>query len=149
MGKVTTESQNRSQLEQAEARAEAAAFQVKQETDAQIARAKAEAEAIRLRAEAEAQAIRLKSEAEAKRAELLSSTPLGAQLALLEVWSETIKKSNEGISKVVYCDPSVQQAAGAGNPLGLLGLGAMQSELERLSKLGQDSSASAAPPGKN
>jgi regulator of protease activity HflC (stomatin/prohibitin superfamily) len=146
--KVTTESQNQSRLEQAQADAEAKAFQVKQENDAKIAQARAEAEAIRLRAEAEAEAIRTKAEAEAKRAALLSGTPLGAQLALLEVWTDTIKKSNEGISKVVYCDPAVQQAAGAGNPLGLLGLGAMQGELQRLSAIGEATSMPGAIPRK-
>merc|ERR1712224_857950 len=100
-----------------------------------IAQAKADAEAIRLRAEAEAEAIRSKAKAEAERAQLLSSTPLGAQLALLELWSGTVEKSNEGISKVVYCDPSVQMAAGGGNPLGLLGLSNLQGELDKLSRI--------------
>merc|ERR1711971_1525100 len=99
-----------------------------QEAEALIARAKAEAEAIRLKAEAE-------------RAELLSKTPLGSQLALLELWSGTVQKSNEGISKVVYCDPSVQLAAGGGNPLGLLGLGQLQGELSKLSSIGADTAA--------
>merc|ERR1712110_54501 len=103
-----------------------------------IAQAKAEAEAIRLRAEAEAEAIRIKAKAEAERAEMLSRTPLGAQLALLEVWGGTVQKSNEGISKVVYCDPSVQMAAGGGNPLGLLGLGGLQGELDKLSGIARD-----------
>merc|ERR1711879_995271 len=103
-----------------------------------IAKAKAEAEAIRLKAEAEAAGIRTKAKAEAERAELLSKTPLGAQLALLELWSGTVQKSNEGISKVVYCDPSVQLAAGGGNPLGLLGLGQLQSELGKLSSIGTE-----------
>merc|ERR1711971_818686 len=102
------------------------------------------AEAIRLKAEAEAEAIRTKAKAEAERAELLSKTPLGSQLALLELWSGTVQKSNEGISKVVYCDPSVQMAAGGGNPLGLLGLGGPQGELEKLSRIGSASTVSAA-----
>merc|ERR1712151_1265428 len=101
--------------------------------------AKAEAESIRLRAEAEADAIRTKALAEAERAELLAKTPLGSQLALLELWSETVQKSNEGISKVVYCDPSVQLAAGGGNPLGLLGLGQLQGELSKLNSIGMNS----------
>merc|ERR1711971_291268 len=93
------------------------------------------AEAIRLKAEAEAEAIRTKAKAEAERAKLLSETPLGSQLALLELWSGTVQKSNEGIEKVVYCDPSVQMAAGGGNPLGLLGLGSLQGELAKLSSI--------------
>lgn len=133
---VSTESQNKAQLEKAEAQAKAKAFIVNQEADALIARARAEAEAIRLRAEAEAEGIRTKAKAEAERAELLSKTPLGSQLALLELWSGTVTKSNEGISKVVYCDPSVQLAAGGGNPLNLLGLGQLQGELGKLNSIG-------------
>merc|ERR1712151_1383808 len=108
-----------------------------------IARAKAEAEAIRLKAEAEAEGIRVKAKAEAERAELVSKTPLGAQLALLELWSGTVQKSNEGISKVVYCDPSVQLAAGGGNPLGLLGLSNLQGELAKLQNIGTAKSSDA------
>jgi len=134
--KVVTESQNKAQLEKSEAQAKAQAFIVNQETQALIAKAKAEAESIRLRAEAEAEAIRTKAKAEAERAKLLSETPLGSQLALLELWAGTVEKSNEGISKVVYCDPSVQLAAGGGNPLGLLGLNNLQGELSKLSSIG-------------
>merc|ERR1712070_76713 len=135
---VTTESQNKARLEKSEAEAKAKAFMVNQEAAALIAQAKAEAEAIRLKAEAEAAGIRTKAVAEAERAELLSKTPLGSQLALLELWAGTVEKSNEGISKVVYCDPSVQLAAGGGNPLSLLGLGQLQSELGKLSSIGTE-----------
>jgi regulator of protease activity HflC (stomatin/prohibitin superfamily) len=134
--KVATESQNTAQLDKAEALAKSQAVAVGQEAEARIAQARAEAEAIKLKAEAEAQAIRTKAEAEAERARLLSQTPLGAQLALLELWSGTVERSNEGISKVVYCDPSVQLAAGGGNPLGLLGLNNLQGELSKLSNVG-------------
>merc|ERR1712139_315170 len=133
---VATESQNKAQLEKSEAEAKAKAFIVNQEAAALIAQAKAEAEAIRLKAEAEAEGIRTRARAEAERAELLSKTPLGSQLALLEVWASTVEKSNEGISKVVYCDPSVQLAAGGGNPLSLLGLGQLKTELGKLSSIG-------------
>merc|ERR1719277_532224 len=124
-------------MEKAEAQAKSQGFAVNQEAEARIAQAKAEAEAIRLKAEAEAEAIRTKARAEAERAELLSKTPLGSQLALLELWSSTVEKSNEGVSKVVYCDPSVQLAAGGGNPLSLLGLSNLQGELDKLSKIGE------------
>merc|ERR1719217_1107432 len=134
---VATESQNKAQLEKAEAKAKAKAFIVNQEAEALIARAKAEAEAIRLKAEAEAEGIRTKAKAEAERAELLSKTPLGSQLALLELWAGTVERSNEGISKVVYCDPSVQLAAGGGNPLSLMGLSNLQGELDKLSRIGK------------
>merc|ERR1712190_697513 len=124
------------QLDKAEALAKSQAVAVNQEAEARIAQAKAEAEAVKLKAEAEAAAIRTKAQAEAERAELLSKTPLGSQLALLELWAGTVEKSNEGISKVVYCDPSVQLAAGGGNPLSLLGLGQLQSELGKLQNIG-------------
>merc|ERR1712070_1098052 len=101
-----------------------------------MGKAKAEAEAIRLKAEAEAEGIRTKAKAEAERAELLSKTPLGSQLALLELWAGTVERSNQGISKVVYCDPSVQMAAGGGNPLGLLGINNLNGELTKLSSVG-------------
>jgi len=136
--KLTTDSQNKAQLEKSESAAKSAAFTANQKAEAMIAQARAEAEGIRLRAEAEAEAIRIKAKAEAERAEMLSRTPLGSQLALLSVWAETVQKSNEGIDKVVYCDPSIQNAVGGANPLGLLGLGGLsglQSELERMSSL--------------
>jgi regulator of protease activity HflC (stomatin/prohibitin superfamily) len=135
---VHTESQNKAQLEKAEAQAKSQAFIVNQQAQALIAQARAEAEAIRLKAEAEAEAIRTKAKAEAERAELLSKTTFGSQLALLELWSATVERSNEGVSKVVYCDPSVQLAAGGGNPLGLLGLNSLQSELSKLANIGRD-----------
>merc|ERR1711972_1293768 len=134
--KLATEAQNKTQLEKAEAGAKAQAFSANQAADALIAQAKAEAETIRLKAEAEAEAIRIKAQAESERAEMLSKTPLGSQLALLSVWAETVQKSNEGISKVVYCDPSVQLAAGGGNPLSLLGLSGLPEELQKLSSIG-------------
>jgi len=138
---IATESQNKAQLEKAEAQAKSQAFSVNQQTQALIAQARAEAEAIRLKSEAEADAIRTRAKAEAERAELLSKTPLGSQLALLEIWAATVERSNQGISKVVYCDPSVQLAAGGGNPLGLLGLGQLQGELSKLASIGQGSAA--------
>merc|ERR1712046_2290 len=120
----------------AESLAKSQAVAVSQEAEARIAQARAEAEAIKMKAEAEAAAIRTKAQAEAERAALLSKTPLGSQLALLELWAGTVEKSNEGISKVVYCDPSVQLAAGGGNPLSLMGLNNLQGELDKLSKIG-------------
>lgn len=141
--KINTESQNKAQLDKAKANAEALTFKTDQENKALIEKAKADAEAVRLKANAEAEAIRTKAKAEAERAQLLSQTPLGAQLALLSVWSETVEKSNEGVSKVVYCDPSVQMAAG-GNPLGLMGLGSLQTDLNRLSTLGTTAPANKA-----
>merc|ERR1711907_929566 len=129
-------SQNKAKLEKAEAEAKSKAVFVAQQNEALITKARAEAEAIKLKAEAEAEGIRIRAQAEAERAELLGNTPLGAQLALLQLWAGTVEKSNEGIEKVVYCDPSVQLAAGGGNPLALHGLNSMQGELAKLSSIG-------------
>merc|ERR1712054_76421 len=123
---IATESENKSKIEKSEARAKSQEVEVNQEAEAIVSQAKAEAEAIRLKAEAEAEGIRTKSKAEAERANLLSKTPLGKQMALLDRWAGTVEKSSEGISKVVYCDPSVQFAAGGGNSLGMLGLKSLQ-----------------------
>jgi len=134
--RVQTESRLRMEIETAEAEAKVRAIRAQQEADARIAAAKAEAEAIRLRAEAEAGAIRVKAAAEAERAAALAATPLGSRLAMLELWGETVKSSNEGVSKVVYCDPSVQGAA-AGNPLSLFGLSNVGSALSQLESMGE------------
>lgn len=123
---IATDSENKAKVEKSEAQAKSQQVEVNQEAEAIVSQAKAEAEAIRLKAEAEAEGIRIKSQAEAERADLLSKTPLGKQMALLDRWAGTVEKSNEGISKVVYCDPSVQFAAGGGNPLGMLGLKSLQ-----------------------
>merc|ERR1712054_613149 len=112
---IATESENKSKIEKSEAQAKSQEVEVNQEAEAIVSQAKAEAEAIRL-----------KAEAEAERANLLSKTPLGKQMALLDRWAGTVEKSSEGISKVVYCDPSVQFAAGGGNSLGMLGLKSLQ-----------------------
>merc|ERR1712062_594755 len=60
-----------------------------------------------------------KAEAEGDRAKLLGSTNLGEKLSVLEVYGEMVKKSNEGVKKVVYVDPSTTQA---GNPFGSVAL---------------------------
>merc|ERR1712054_550400 len=112
---IATESENKSKIEKSEAQAKSQEVEVNQEAEAIVSQAKAEAEAIRT-----------KSKAEAERANLLSKTPLGKQMALLDRWAGTVEKSSEGISKVVYCDPSVQFAAGGGNSLGMLGLKSLQ-----------------------
>merc|ERR1711907_203750 len=127
----------KARIEKSEAQAKSQEVEVNQEAEAIVSQAKAEAEAMRLKAEAEAEGIRTKSQAEAERANLLSKTALGKQMALLDRWAGTVEKSSEGISKVVYCDPSVQFAAGGGNPLSLMGLSNLQGELDKLSKIGE------------
>jgi len=102
------------------------------EAAAIVARAKAEAEAIRVRAEAEAAAIELKATAEAKRAKQLAETPLGSQLALLELYTEMGAKSNEGVEKVVYCDLKSNNAG----VLGMPSLEALSRDLQGLQSIG-------------
>lgn len=133
---VQTESQNKARFEKAAAAAKSKNVLVAQQNEALIAKARAEADAIKLRSEAEASSIKIRAKAEGERAELLNATPLGSQLALLDIWSGTVENCNEGIDKVVYCDPSIQNAAG-GNPLGLLGLGNLAGDLSKLQSLGK------------
>ena len=78
--------------------------------------------------DAEAEGIRVRADAEAERAKKLA-TPLGEKLSLLNVYADVVKASNEGVSKVVYVDPTTTQAA---NPLGLLTLQSLQSDLAGL-----------------
>jgi len=134
--KTKNEAENAVKIQTAEADSRARA--IAKEADARasanaiIEQAKAEAEAIRIRAEAEAHAISMKAEAEAKRAEMLAKTPLGSQLSLLEVYSGMVAKSNEGVSKVVYCDPSLAQN---GNPFSMALLQTMNQDLSALSNI--------------
>merc|ERR550525_413856 len=104
-------------------------------------RARAEAEAIKLKGDADAAVLEAKAKAEASRAQQLSAHgPLGAQLALLSVYSEMVSKSNEGVQKIVYSDLQ-------SNNLGILGLpsldslGANLTSLEKLGQTGVDSSS--------
>ena len=63
--------------------------------------------------------------AEADRAEKLGSTSLGEKVALLNIYADVVKASNDGVSKVVFVDPSTTQAA---NPLGLVTLQSLQND---------------------
>merc|ERR1712136_666130 len=76
-------------------------------------------------AEADAEGIRVRSEAEADRAEKLGATSLGEKVALLNIYADVVKASNDGVSKVVFVDPSTTQAA---NPLGLVTLQSLQND---------------------
>jgi len=116
--------------------AEAEAYAVKVRAEATIAEAEAEAQSTKIRAtasisqaEADAEGIRVRSEAEADRAEKLGATSLGEKVALLNIYADVVKASNDGVSKVVYVDPSTTQAA---NPLGLLTLQSLQNDLTGL-----------------
>jgi len=141
--------QTRANAEKAQAEAIAAAQQVKSDMEANMRRtqaqaeadavrtkAQAEADAVKIQAEAivdrakaEAEAIRLTAQAEGERAHLLSATPLGEKLSLLQIYGEMVKTSNEGVSKVVYVDPTTTQA---GNPMALLTLQSLQKDIAQL-----------------
>jgi len=120
------------EAEKTQAEVMAAAQQVRSDAEANTTRtrAQAEADAILMTAKAEAEAISLKAKAEAHRAELLAKTPLGEKLSLLEVYGDVVKRSNEGVEKVVYMDPSTTSA---GNPLALLTMQSLQRDLTQLS----------------
>jgi regulator of protease activity HflC (stomatin/prohibitin superfamily) len=136
------------EMSQAEAKQRAQQIRSKTEADVKTIAAQATADAKRTEAQAEADAIKIKglaqaeaakanaeaikatAQAEAERAKALSATPLGEKLCLLEIYAEAIKKSNEGVSKVVYVDPSTTSN---GNPLGLLTLQSLQADLAHFS----------------
>jgi len=118
--------------------AEAEASAVKIRAEAEVAQAESGAKVAKIRAaasvaqaSAEAEAIRVKAAAESERSQLLSQTPIAQKLALLDIYSEMIKVSNDGVDKIVYVDPSTTQA---GNPLGLLTLQSLNSDLQTLSQ---------------
>ena len=124
------------EVAQAEAGARAARVRAEAEADRARIAAEGEANAIKIRAEAsiaqataDAEGIRLRADAEAEKAKKLAATPLGEKLSLLGVYADVVTKSNEGVSKVVYVDPTTTQAA---NPLGLLTLQSLQSDLAGL-----------------
>jgi len=127
--------QGDAQRTQIDAEAEASAMKIRAE--AEVTQAESAAKVARIRAEAsiaqanaQAQGIRVKAAAEAERSKLLSQTPIAEKLALLDVYSEMVKSSNSGVQKIVYVDPSTTQA---GNPLGLLTLQSLNSDLKTLS----------------
>lgn len=133
---VQAESDAKRKRIQAEAEAESAKIRAA----ATIASAEAEAKSVTIRAEAsvseakaQAEAIREKAKAESERAQLLASTTLGEKLALLDIYGEVVKSSNQGVEKVVYVDPSTTQA---GNPFGLLTLQSLNRDLTCLSTSG-------------
>jgi len=128
--------QVRSDMEAATKRTQAQA-----EADAVRTKAQAEADAIKIQAEAiisraraEAEGITLKAKAEGERAKLLAETPLGEKLSLLEIYGDVVKKSNEGVEKVVYVDPTTTQA---GNPFSLLTLQSLNQDLTQLGATNQ------------
>lgn len=131
---VQAESDAKRKRIQAEAEAESAKIRAA----ATIASAEADAKSVTIRADAsiseakaQAESIRLKAKAESERAQLLASTSLGEKLALLDIYGEVVKSSNQGVEKVVYVDPSTTQA---GNPFGLLTLQSLNRDLSCLNE---------------
>jgi regulator of protease activity HflC (stomatin/prohibitin superfamily) len=86
---INVEAQNRNTEKRLNAEAEANAL---------LAVARAEAEALIIGAEAQKQALILQGTGEAERARMLNETPLGAQLASLELQKDTLS----GINQVLY-----------------------------------------------
>jgi len=123
--KTTADAENQRKIDAAKATAESLKINVK-------AQAEAEAEAILTKAKAEAEAITLKARAEAERAKMLSSTELGRQEALLNIYSDMVVNSNQGVEKVVYLDPSISRES----PFAISGLHNLNQDLHSLTKLG-------------
>jgi regulator of protease activity HflC (stomatin/prohibitin superfamily) len=123
--KIKTDAENQRRIDAALAEAESLKINAR-------AKAEAEAEAILLQAKAEAEAIKLKANAEAERAEMLASTELGQQEALLGIYADMVVKSNEGVEKVVYLDPSVNKES----PFALSSLHNLNQDLHSLTQLG-------------
>merc|ERR1712196_232531 len=78
------------------------------------------------------------AEAEAMRAEMLSRTALGQQTSLLEIYANMIAKSQEGVEKVIYCDPTLQQA---GTALTLPALANLNRDLHMLGGIAEGGNA--------
>ena len=97
-----------------------------------IDQAMAEGEALRIKAKAEAESIKLKAEAEAERAEMISRTDLGKQEALLSIYSDMVVKSNSGVEKIIYLDPSVNKDS----QFALASMQNLNNDLHALTKLG-------------
>jgi len=118
---------------QAQARAAQLATDVQARNTASIADAQSkaqaakivasgEAEALLIKAEAESKAIELRASAEKKRAQDLGATPLGTQLALLNVQSEMVTKAIGGVQKIIYLPSNSSLAQ---TPLQLFGMPSM------------------------
>lgn len=123
--KTRADAENQRKIERSQAEAESLRIAAR-------AKSEAEAEAILTKAKAEAEAIRLKAAAEAQRAEMLSRTNLGQQEALLAIYSDMVVRSNDGVDKIVYLDPSVNRDS----PFALGSLNNLNMDLHALSTLG-------------
>jgi len=97
-----------------------------------IEAAMAEGEALTIKATAEAESIKLRAAAEAERAEMIGKTDLGRQEALLTIYSDMVVKSNKGVEKIVYLDPSINRES----PFALSTMHNLNDDLHALTKLG-------------
>lgn len=145
---VRAEADANSRRRMAEAEADAARIRA----EATVAEAEAEAKGAKIRAEAsiseaqaEAEGIRLKAQAEAERAKIVSETPLGEKLALLDLYANAVKSANEGVEKVVYMEPSANPSQ---NPFALLTMQGMQRDLQGITSVA-DASDKTASNGKS
>jgi regulator of protease activity HflC (stomatin/prohibitin superfamily) len=124
--KVQNDAANSRRIEAAKAAAESERLKVQIE-------AEAAANAAITKAKAEAESIRLVSEAESKRAHQLSETALGQQQALLQVYADMVKESNQGIEKIVYMDPTLAQN---GSAFSMAALSNLNRDLQMLNTVG-------------
>lgn len=123
--KTQSDAENKRKIDAAMAEAEAMKIKA-------MAKAQTEADVVMTKAKAEAEAIRLKALAESERAKLLSNTTLGQQESLLTIYSDMVKESNSGVSKVVYMDPSVNRDS----PFALGSLNSLNRDLHALTRMG-------------
>jgi len=100
--KLKTNADNQAVIDKAKASAEASVIKASANSDALLKENDAKAKSLLMMKEAEAKGVRLIAQAEAERAEMLQKTGLGREIALAEIYSETMTKSLQGVDKVVY-----------------------------------------------
>lgn len=121
--KFRADAKNERDIEAAKARAQAMKI-------SELAKAEIEAEAMLVRAKAEAEAMRIRTLAEAERAELLSRTTLGRQLALMDRYAEMVIESRRGM-QAIGVDPRLH----AKSPFGELSPAIVSAELRSLENM--------------
>jgi len=95
----------------ADSEAKSLNFKVQSEVNYLMKRAEAEAKSIEMKSKAESEAILLKAVSESQRSELLSQTTLGGQMAMFEMYANMVKKTMNGVGKVIYLPSEL-----SGNP---------------------------------
>lgn len=122
--KFRAEAKNERDIEAAKAKAEMLKI-------TEIANAEVAAQAMIIKAKAEAEALRIRTLAEAERAELLSRTTLGRQLALMDRYAEMVIESRRGMHPALPYDTSTNGTS----PFGDLSPAIVSSELRSLEKM--------------